>query len=63
MENYDKIHDAIIAVQQRHHQFFESSNTFITDYIEFSDGLLTYLKFKNNLPQHIVEDVLSEIGK
>jgi hypothetical protein len=63
MEDYLKLQGLILAIQSKHHEFFESNNAIITDYVDLTDGLLTVIKFKNGLPQYIIDDILSEMGK
>ena len=57
MEDYEKTMDVLLSVQDKHMEFFEDSQSIITDYIEFQYNKLPFLKIKNGLPQAIVEDI------
>jgi hypothetical protein len=62
MNDYLKLHNAVIAAQEKHHGFFERTGTTIAEYVEITDGLLPVIKFKNNLPQEIIDEVLRGLG-
>ena len=61
MNDYLKLHNAVIAAQEKHHEFFERTGTTITEYVEITDGLLPVIKFMNNLPQEIIDEVLKSL--
>ncbi len=63
MAYYIQVQEIVLAVQLKHYDFFHSNKTIITDYVELSDGTRNGLKFKNGLPQYIIDDILSEFDK
>jgi hypothetical protein len=57
MEDYEKTIDVLLSVQDKHIEFFENSQSIITDYVEFQYNKLPVLKIKNGLPPAIIEDI------
>jgi hypothetical protein len=57
MEDYEKTMDVLLSVQDKHMEFFENSQSIITDYVEFQYNKLPFLKIKNGLPATIIEDI------
>ena len=61
MEDFNKVQDALLAVQEKHIDFFMEHKTIITDYVEFIDNPVLPLKFKNNLPPQIIDEFWHKI--
>jgi len=57
MEDYEKVLIVLLAVQQKHTDFFEKQQKQITDYVEFQNKKLPVLKIKKGLPAQIIEDI------
>ena len=61
MDDFDKILNVLLAMQEKHRDFFENSQSLITDYIEIPTILLPVLKIKNGLPKNIVDDICKHL--
>jgi len=61
MEDFNKIQDALLSVQEKHIDFFMQNKTIITDYVDFIDNPVLPLKFKNELPPQIIEEFWQKI--
>ena len=57
MEDFEKVLNVLLAVQQKHTDFFEKEQSLITDYVEFQNNKLPVLKIKNGLPGYIIDDI------
>jgi len=61
MEDFNKIQDALLSVQEKHIDFFMQNKTIITDYVDFIDNPVLPLKFKNELPPQIIDEFWQKI--
>jgi len=61
MEDFNKIQDALLSVQEKHIDFFMHNKTIITDYVDFIDNPVLPLKFKNELPPQIIDEFWQKI--
>ncbi|MDB5155713.1 MAG: hypothetical protein JWR50_420 [Mucilaginibacter sp.] len=57
MEDFEKVLNVLLAMQQKHTDFFEKEQSLITDYVEFQNNKLPVLKIKNGLPGYIIDDI------
>ncbi len=57
MEDFEKVLNVLLTVQQKHADFFEKEQKLITDYVEFQNKKLPVLKIKKGLPAYIIEDI------
>jgi hypothetical protein len=56
MEDFDKILNVLLSIQEKHRDFFENNQSLITDYVDIPSCLLPVLKIKKGLPPNIVDD-------
>jgi hypothetical protein len=57
MDDFIKIQNVLLTIQQKHFEFFEENHMLITDYVEFKMGSLNIIKVKPGLPKQIVDDI------
>ena len=57
MDDFIKIQNALLTIQEKHFEFFKDNQVVITDYVEFKPGPLNIIKIKPGLPKEITEDI------
>jgi hypothetical protein len=61
MDDFIKVQNVLLTIQEKHFEFFEQNHAVITDYVEFKPGALNLLKIKPGLPPNIVDEIYSNL--
>jgi hypothetical protein len=57
MDDFIKIQNVLLTIQEKYFDFFKANQMVITDYVVFKPGPLNVIKIKPGLPKEIVDEI------
>jgi len=57
MEELDKANEVLLSIQDKHFEYFFSTQTIITDHVEIISLPVLKISIKPTLPKHIADDI------